>query len=152
MLGKINSSMGVLAEKKGLKIITNIAPDLPDTFVGDEQRLRQVLINLVGNAIKFTKEGEIRLDLYRPDLAHCAMQVADTGVGIPKEAQSYVFDSFRQVDTSLTGDHRGTGLGLSIAKQLVELMGGQITLESEVGRGSIFTVLLPMIWEQEKTS
>jgi PAS domain S-box-containing protein len=149
MLEKVNTSMGVLADKKGLKIVTKIDPDLPKTFIGDEQRLRQILINLIGNAIKFTDGGEIQLNLYSPDPAHWAMQVIDTGIGIPKEALAYIFDPFRQVDTLLTGNNTGTGLGLSIARQLAELMGGQITLESEVGRGSAFTVLLPIIENQE---
>ena len=149
MLGKVTSSMAILADKKQLTLITNIAPDLPETLVGDEQRLRQVLINLIGNAVKFTDVGEIHLNLYKSDPKHWAMQVADTGAGIPKEALSYIFDPFRQVDATLAGDIRGTGLGLSIARQLVELMGGQITLESEVGKGSIFTVQLPIIENQE---
>lgn len=148
LLERIRSSMAVLAESKGLRIVTTISPDLPEVLVGDEKRLQQVLINLVGNAIKFTSVGEIRLDVLRPNATHWAMRVSDTGIGIPESAQAYVFDSFRQVNASLAGDHRGTGLGLSIARQLVELMGGQISLESEIGRGSTFTVLLPII-EQE---
>jgi PAS domain S-box-containing protein len=152
MLDKVNASMSVLAGKKGLALMMNMAPDLPETFVGDEQRLRQVLINLIGNAIKFTNMGEVHLDIYKPDPQHLIMRVTDTGIGIPHEALSYIFDSFRQVDTSLAGDHGGTGLGLSIARQLVELMGGQITLKSEVGQGSVFTVLLPMLENQEKSS
>ncbi|MBK8616959.1 MAG: PAS domain-containing protein [Anaerolineales bacterium] len=152
MFEKVNANMEVLANKKGLSIITYIALDLPETFIGDEQRLRQVLTNLIGNAIKFTDQGEVRLNFFKPDPEHWVMQVGDTGIGIPEDARAYIFDPFRQVDASLASDHGGTGLGLSIARQLVELMGGQITLESEVGQGSTFTVLLPIIENQEKIS
>lgn len=102
--------------------------------------------------LKFTDQGEVRLNFFKPDPEHWVMQVGDTGIGIPEDARAYIFDPFRQVDASLASDHGGTGLGLSIARQLVELMGGQITLESEVGQGSTFTVLLPIIENQEKIS
>jgi len=114
--------------------------------------LQQILVNLISNAIKFTPAGAVRLRLYCPDADHWALQVFDTGFGIPGEAQIYIFEPFRQVDGSVTRAHAGTGLGLSIVKQLTTLMGGEITLESEVGRGSTFTVSLPLQPIQEKTA
>jgi signal transduction histidine kinase len=122
---------------------------LPELLCGDEQRLLQILINLTGNAIKFTKTGGIEINLFRADLDHWAMQVVDTGIGVPKEAISYIFEPFRQVDNTITRGNRGTGLGLSITKQLVELMNGQIAVESEVEKGSTFRVTLPIIKTSE---
>jgi two-component system capsular synthesis sensor histidine kinase RcsC len=118
----------------------------------DGRRLQQILINLVGNSIKFTTAGSVHVRLYRmsPDL--WAMQVTDTGAGIPKEAQAYIFEPFRQLDNSVTRASRGTGLGLSITKQLVELMEGEIHVESEPGQGSTFTVTLPILPGPEHTS
>lgn len=145
MLRKVETQMAILAQNKGLTFTTNIAPDLPATLIGDEARLRQILINLIGNAIKFTQSGTIQVRLYSRDDKHWAMEVCDTGPGIPLEAQEYIFEPFHQVDGSITREHGGTGLGLSIVKQLTDLMGGHITLESAVGRGSTFTVVLPLV-------
>jgi signal transduction histidine kinase len=133
-----------LAQSKGLNLISEIADDMPPTLSGDPMRLQQILANLISNAIKFTPDGSISVRLYRPDPAHWAMQVTDTGPGILKEAQAYIFEPFRQVDGSMTRKHQGSGLGLSIVRQLANLMGGDVLLESEVGRGSIFTVRLPL--------
>jgi two-component system chemotaxis sensor kinase CheA len=127
-----------------LELITDCAADLPGELYNDEQRLQQVLINLVGNAIKYTNQGTVRVQLSRTDATHWSMQVSDTGAGIPEEAQALIFEPFRQVDNAATRENRGTGLGLSITKQLVDLMGGQIHLESRVGQGSTFTVVLPI--------
>ena len=134
----------LMAKKKGLALTTSMDPNLPEILHGDEQRLHQILLNLVGNAIKFTSSGEICIALLVPDPGHWAIQVSDTGTGIPRDAHEYIFEPFRQVDTSNTYKNRGTGLGLSITKQLVEIMGGQISLQSKVGSGSTFTVLLPI--------
>ncbi|MBK9207704.1 MAG: hypothetical protein IPL71_05150 [Anaerolineales bacterium] len=136
--------MSVLAKNKGLILTTTLFPDMPETLTGDMQRLQQIMINLVGNAIKFTAKGEIHLSLRRPIPEQWVIQVSDTGVGIPAEAQSYIFDAFRQIDNSITRENRGSGLGLSITKQLVELMGGEINLQSEVGKGSTFAITLPI--------
>lgn len=138
------SKMNVLAQTKGLSLTADIAADVPATLWGDPARLQQILVNLVGNAIKFTQKGAVRVYVYRPDAAHWVLQVSDTGSGIPLEAQGYIFEPFRQVDGSMTRQHGGAGLGLSIVKQLTELMNGQITLESEEGQGSIFTIQLPL--------
>jgi PAS domain S-box-containing protein len=144
MAQRVQTKMGVLARAKKLTLTTHIAPDLPEVIAGDEHRLQQILINLVSNAIKFTRSGSVQIRLYRPDPDHWAIEVADTGPGISVEAQSYIFEPFRQVDGSITREHIGAGLGLSIVKQLVNLMGGQIRLNSKIGVGSVFTVELPI--------
>lgn len=133
-----------LAQNKGLTLTSSLAPDLSPTLSGDLIRLQQILVNLVSNAIKFTNTGEIRVDIYQPDPFHWAMRVSDTGYGIPPEAQERIFEPFGQVDGSITRLHSGTGLGLSIVKQLTIIMGGQITLASQIGQGSTFTVTLPV--------
>jgi signal transduction histidine kinase len=138
------AKMSILAQNKGVKLIKQIDSTLPPTLSGDPARLQQILVNLVSNAIKFTAQGTVQVHVFQPDADHWAIQVADTGMGIPPEAQAYVFEPFRQVDGSITRTQAGSGLGLSIVKQLAELMGGQVTLESNIGQGSIFTVLLPL--------
>ena len=144
LLQAVSSSLEVLAGKKGLQLKSSVDSNLPNELRGDERRLRQIIINLVGNAIKFTKEGSVSLHFSRPTEEYWEIQILDTGAGIPKEAQSYIFEPFRQVDNAITRDNRGVGLGLSITKQLVDIMGGRIDVESEVGRGSIFTIILPI--------
>jgi signal transduction histidine kinase len=131
-------------ESKGLLMSTNIADTLPDTVVGDPGRVEQILYNLVENAIKFTKVGSIDVWAYRPSDGRWVMQVTDTGIGIPEEAQDYIFEPFRQMDESVTREYGGAGLGLTVAKQLAALLGGEVALESEVGRGSTFMVSLPL--------
>lgn len=144
MLQSVHANMTVLSLNKGLQFLSELDPALPKLLVGDERRLQQILINLAGNAIKFTQQGQVQVSLLRWNTSEWAMRVSDTGAGIPKESQTYIFEAFRQVDNSITRNNRGTGLGLSITKQLVELMGGRIELESEVERGSTFTVILPL--------
>jgi PAS domain S-box-containing protein len=152
LLHGVESSMAVLAGQKGLTLTTSIASNLPELLYGDEQRLQQILVNLVSNAIKYTERGEVRINLSSPDPVHWTMQVSDTGAGIPEEARAYIFEPFRQVDNKITHSNRGTGLGLSICKQLVELMGGQISLESKVGQGSTFNVCLPLTKNTESVT
>jgi PAS domain S-box-containing protein len=144
LLEKIAATMSVLASKKGLAFRAEISPDLPGELYGDVNRLQQVAINLAGNAVKFTTEGEIVVALNRPDPAHWRIEVRDTGAGIPIEEQKNIFEPFRQVSNSITRENRGSGLGLAITRQLVELMGGQISLESEIGKGSLFAITLPI--------
>ena len=144
LVERVVGTLGILAEKKGLVLSHSISPDVPESLFGDFKRLQQILINLTGNAIKFTITGQVQIELLRPDATHWAMRVSDTGAGIPKDAQVYIFEPFRQVDNAITHYNRGTGLGLSITKQLVELMGGHIKIESEVEKGSIFTITLPI--------
>jgi PAS domain S-box-containing protein len=145
LLEQAISGMGMLAQKKGLEFTTSIDSRLPRELYGDDRRLRQILINLIGNAIKFTKEGRVGVRLQCPDSGHWVIQVTDTGIGIPEEAHSSIFEPFKQANNAITRENRGIGLGLSITKQLVELMGGRILVESQVGAGSTFTVLLPIV-------
>ncbi len=127
---------------KQIELINRISPDTPPV-IGDENRLQQILINLVGNAIKFTEEGEITVSAaVRNSMVE--VSVADTGIGIPKESINEIFRSFEQVDSSIEREYAGTGLGLSITKQLVELHGGELRVESTVGKGSAFTFSLPL--------
>lgn len=150
ILEKVRSKMSVLAQNKGLELVTMIDDNLPATVIGDPDQIQQILVNLVSNAIKFTKQGRVTIRVYGPDPNYWALQVADTGPGIPPEAQSYIFEPFRQVDGSVTREHGGTGLGLSIVKQLTELMSGRIIIDSKIGRGSTFTIMLPLTSNQEK--
>ncbi len=151
ILKRVEATMTVLAQKKGLSLTIQSDPNLPAWIYGDEYRLHQIMINLTVNAIKFTTSGEVCLQVHQPDPSQWTIQVKDTGIGIPVEALSYIFEPFRQINSAITRENRGTGLGLTITKQLVELMGGHITIESEVGKGSTFTVWLPLVTELEKT-
>ena len=137
-----------LAETKKLSLKTDVAKPLP-VGVGDEQRLTQVLLNLVGNAIKFTDSGEVRITAKAVD-GHFAVGVADTGPGIPLEEQKRVFEQFHQVDNSSTKAKGGTGLGLAIAKQIVEMHGGRIWVELTLGQGATFQMELPIRAEIRK--
>jgi signal transduction histidine kinase/CheY-like chemotaxis protein len=152
--------MALRAQEKGLEILCHVLPEVPDELMGDPGRLRQVLVNLVGNAIKFTREGEILVEVqlaanHADGLAvdscsqspsgsshpeHCVLQfkVQDTGIGIPPDKHRLIFESFTQADGTITRKYGGTGLGLSISIRLVEMMGGRLEVESEVGNGSTF--------------
>ncbi len=129
-------------DDKPLEICARISPDVPKSLIGDPTRLRQLVVNLVGNALKFTQEGNIVLDTKLESIAgkevRMHISVSDTGMGIPADKQQVIFDSFAQVDGSTTRRFGGTGLGLTISRQLVELMGGRIWVESELGKGSTF--------------
>ena len=140
----VQAKMNVLAQVKSLTLNTKISGNIPTILSGDPIRLQQILVNLISNSIKFTDRGSIQINLSMPDNHHWAIQVSDTGLGIPLTAQTLIFEPFRQADGSITRSYGGTGLGLSIVKQLVTLMGGQITLESRVGQGSTFMVTLPL--------
>ncbi len=145
LLDTIESTAQATARAKGLQLTSEIAPDMSETITGDPYWLRQILANLVNNAIKFTEQGRVVIRLYQADKQHWAMSVADTGVGIPPEAQAHIFDAFRQVDDSIIREKQfGSGLGLSIVRELANLMDGQVSLTSRPGEGSVFTVLLPM--------
>jgi PAS domain S-box-containing protein len=141
-------SLAARAHQKNLELLLHIAPDVPDRLLGDPGRLRQVIVNLVGNAIKFTETGEIEVAVkcIGEAAAHARLQfsVRDTGIGIPRDKFRAIFESFSQADTSTTRKYGGTGLGLTISAQLVELMNGKIELESEVGKGSNFYFSLLM--------
>jgi signal transduction histidine kinase len=137
----VRSATESLAQNKKLTLKTEVAKSLP-VGLGDEQRLTQVLLNLVGNAIKFTDAGEVRVTAKAVN-GRFAVSVADTGPGIPAEHQTRIFDQFHQVDSSNTKAKGGTGLGLAIAKQIVEMHGGRIWVESTLGKGSTFQMELP---------
>jgi len=130
------------ADEKGLELLCDIAPDLPELVAGDPGRLRQILLNLISNAIKFTAHGEVALkvqvDAEDLDSRVIRLTVADTGIGIPEEKQESIFSPFTQADSSTTRQFGGTGLGLTISARMVAMMGGKIWLESEVGRGTQF--------------
>ncbi|MBF0628612.1 MAG: CHASE domain-containing protein [Magnetococcales bacterium] len=140
-LQRILDIMGMRAREKGLSITLEIDDAVPDGLKGDAKRLRQILINLIGNAVKFTLEGGIVIRVVcEPGLGvgGLSFAVRDTGIGIPKEKHAAVFDAFTQADASTTRQFGGTGLGLAISRRLVDLMGGQMTLESAPGQGSTF--------------
>ncbi|UUP17333.1 response regulator [Nitratireductor thuwali] len=133
--------------EKDLELIVRVDPALPASMIGDMGRFRQVATNLVGNAVKFTERGHVLVDVsgsVEGDVAKVTVRVEDTGLGIPAEMQKAVFDKFAQVDASSTRRHEGTGLGLAIASRLVELMGGEMGLESRVGKGSVFWFTIPL--------
>lgn len=135
------------AKAKGLKLSFEIDEAIPSHVIGDEGRLRQILFNLVGNAIKFTSEGGIRIQARREDHGNemsVVLTVTDTGVGIPRERQEDVFHAFTQVDGSVGRVHGGVGLGLAIVKRLVDMQGGRIDVQSEPGRGTTMTVTIPL--------
>jgi signal transduction histidine kinase/DNA-binding response OmpR family regulator len=145
----LESTLKILAfraDEKGLELLCEIAPEVPEVVRGDSSRLRQIVTNLVGNAIKFTNEGEVAMKVevesQSDDNRTLQFTVSDTGIGIPREKQALIFDPFSQADCSTTRKYGGTGLGLTISARLIELMGGRIRLDSEVGRGThfIFTV------------
>jgi signal transduction histidine kinase len=145
LIGNVQSAMSILAENKGLKLTSEVVDDVPPVLLGDSQRLYQILINLVSNGIKYTEQGTVHVRVYTPDRDHWVLEVSDTGCGIPVAARTDIFLPFLQADEPIRREHRGAGLGLSIVQQLVILMDGEIELESEVGRGSTFRVVLPLI-------
>lgn len=136
------------AQKRGVELISHIEPEVPSLVQGDPSRLRQILINLLGNAIKFTQQGEVYVHSFigqkHPDYVDLCINVQDTGIGIPPEAQSQIFNPFAQADSSTTRKFGGTGLGLTITKQLAELMGGDIQMTSVEGQGSTFSIHIPL--------
>ncbi|MEI6414344.1 MAG: response regulator [Pseudomonadota bacterium] len=146
LLGQLENvceSLAIKAHHKGLNLYYHCLADLSQTLEGDSLRLKQILINLINNAIKFTEQGEIllRVEEYPsadPQQVALHFSVMDTGIGIPREKQAMVFDRFTQADSSTTRKYGGTGLGLAISKHLVEMMGGEMDLESEPGRGTVF--------------
>jgi two-component system, sensor histidine kinase RpfC len=150
---EVCGALAYRARSAGLELICDVSPDVPERVFGDQLRVRQILFNLVGNAVKFTEEGQVLVrvrvrpaeaDLGRP---HLLFEVVDTGIGIPTEKLSHLFESFRQADESTTRRFGGTGLGTTIARDLTVLMGGVIGVDSEVGRGSRFWIRLPLVDE-----
>ncbi len=134
--------------EKKLALKAAVPPDLP-LGKGDEQRLTQVLLNLVGNAIKFTDEGEVSLQV-RASNSEFLVSVTDTGLGISEADQQKIMEEFQQADTSSTREKGGTGLGLAIAKHMVEMHGGRLWVESRPGKGSTFSFTVPVRVEEQK--
>ena len=148
-VGETVKTLAIRAQKKGLEFAFSISAEVPDTLIGDPGRLRQIIVNLCGNAIKFTDHGEVLLQFELVESNQVSLEslaeniclqfsVKDTGIGIPKDKQGIIFDSFRQADSSTTRNYGGTGLGLTISKQLTEMMSGKVWLESTEGKGSTF--------------
>jgi signal transduction histidine kinase/ActR/RegA family two-component response regulator len=155
VLNEVTGPLEIGVREKGLEFLCSVAPDVPDHLRGDPNRLRQILTNLIGNAVKFTEAGQITVKVERwqkgqaePALSNRTRTVSlcflvrDTGIGIPSHKQSLIFEKFSQVDTSSTRRFGGTGLGLAISRQLTELMGGRIDVESEQGIGTTFRIVL----------
>ncbi len=146
LIDKTISTFGVSAHGKGLELAARIAPGVPDRLIGAPLRLRQVLVNLLGNAIKFTELGQVVLEVdHAPDREPGVLlfTVADTGIGIPPDKLESIFANFTQVDSSTTRKHGGSGLGLAIAQRLVSMMGGEISLQSTLNQGSKFSFTAP---------
>ena len=155
---QVSDAMRAAAEAKGIVLLLDYHADLDDHFEGDALRLRQVLVNLISNAVKFTESGSVRLSVRRDDRAEAetsgvatALHIAvrDTGLGIPPDRMDAIFQPFAQADASMSRRFGGSGLGITIARQLVELMGGNITVDSRVGEGSVFNVYLSLAPAQE---
>jgi signal transduction histidine kinase len=144
-------ALSIQADHKNLELAYHFEPDVPTTVLGDPGRLRQIVLNLVGNAIKFTEQGEVVVRVTTcaetVDTLTLHFRISDTGIGIPQEKQHIILEAFVQADTTSTRQFGGTGLGLTIAAQLVGMMGGRLWLESEVGQGSTFhfTVCLGIV-------
>ncbi len=162
LIEKVCDIMAIRAHKKGIELIDHISPNIPVNLIGDAYRMRQILVNLIGNSIKFTDEGEVVLNvkLAEEEGYQCENKaedgvcflftVKDTGVGIPESKYKDIFESFKQADSSTTRKFGGTGLGLSISKKLVELMGGKMWVKSEEGKGSEFLFTVKFEMQKEK--
>jgi two-component system, sensor histidine kinase and response regulator len=141
-LGETLKALGLRAHQKGLELTWRVSADIPDNLVGDVGRLRQVVVNLVGNALKFTDKGEVGVEVEQEgrssEMTVLHFRVRDTGIGISPEKQKLIFEPFTQEDSSITRKYGGTGLGLGISARLIDMMGGRIWVESERGRGSTF--------------
>lgn len=156
MVEDVGRLLATQAESKGIELIVRYAPQAPRYLVGDAGRVRQILMNLVGNAVKFTSEGHVLIEVdgeeVAPGRGRFDFRIVDTGIGIPESMQTAIFEAFTQADSSTTRRAGGTGLGLTITKRLVEKMGGSITVESRVGVGSTFRVALEFPLGEEKKS
>ena len=155
-LGETMKSLSYRAHQKGLELIYEVQPDVPEPLVGDPGRIRQIIVNLVGNAIKFTERGEIFASVEKesetPDSVRLHFAIKDTGVGIPADKQSKIFEAFSQADGSMARMYGGTGLGLTICTRLIGMMDGRIWVESEQGKGSTFHFLISLAVQQGSTS
>jgi signal transduction histidine kinase/CheY-like chemotaxis protein len=155
-LGETMKALSYRAHQKGLELIYDVQPDVPETLVGDPGRIRQIIVNLVGNSIKFTERGEIFVwvekETETPDFVRLHFSIKDTGVGIPADKQSKIFEAFSQADGSMARQYGGTGLGLTICTRLVGMMNGRIWVESEPCKGSTFHFLISLGVQKGSTS
>ncbi|MCA9277166.1 MAG: CHASE domain-containing protein [Phycisphaerales bacterium] len=142
MVREVYTTLRMNAQRKGIELRVRFETPFPTQLYGDAYRIRQILINLVGNAIKFTRAGSVTISLKRAG-GYVCFGIVDTGVGIAEQDQELLFEAFTQLDNSHTRSHEGTGLGLTISQHLAHLMGGSISVESELGRGSVFTLSIP---------
>jgi signal transduction histidine kinase len=149
LLENLHSVMDQMAHAKGLRLTSDIEDDLPEVLQGDSARLQQILVNLVNNGVKFTEYGTVHVRLFCPSENRWCMEVSDTGRGIPENELPYIFDTFRQVEGGATRVHGGFGLGLSIVRQLVNLMSGDVKVNSKVNEGTTFTVTLPLVVSEQ---
>lgn len=145
IMNYVRDLMLVLAHNKGLELTCTVSAETPKEIYNDELRLQQILVNLVGNAIKFTDHGRVAVTFSSRDEDHWIIEVCDSGRGIPEKALPHIFETFQQVDGSAAREFSGSGLGLSIVEQLVQLMNGDILVESKVDEGTTFTVVLPIV-------
>jgi signal transduction histidine kinase len=143
IIGDAVDNLRALADRKQIRLNFEVSNDMPEAVLGDVKKLQQIVINLVSNAIKFTTEGGVTVKIALLPEDKWQLKVIDTGIGIPKEAQQTIFEPFQQLDNSETRKYKGTGLGLAITLRFVEALGGTITVDSEIGNGSTFTVTLP---------
>ncbi len=157
LVEEITLHLEVLAREKGLSLDAQIDADIPDQLIGDEDKLAQILLNLVGNAVKFTREGSITVQVsllvnqVEKSMVRILFEICDTGIGIEPAMQETIFEAFTQVDTTPSRRYGGTGLGLAISRKIIRLMGGDIHLESEEGRGTGFYFSIPFTVAQERT-
>lgn len=155
-IGNTVKTLSVRAHEKRLELACHISPDVPDALIGDSGRLRQIIVNLVGNAIKFTDQGEVVVDVETKSVvdgqACLQFTVSDTGIGIAPEKQRRVFEAFAQADNSVSREFGGTGLGLAISSQLVAMMGGRIWVESEIGKGSKFIFTADFVLQKDQSA
>src|SRR6185436_3998945 len=147
-VGTTVKTLSIRAGQKGVELRCEVAADVPERVVGDQHRVAQVLVNLIGNAMKFTEAGHVSLRVtldacHAPETATLRFTVQDTGIGIAHEHQARIFEPFRQADGSTTRRYGGTGLGLSISMRIANRMGGGLWVESEAGKGSTFAFTAP---------
>lgn len=146
VIERLSAQTAVLAEQNKLRLDVAVDPALPEMIIGDEKRIEQIVVNMLSNAFKFTEKGTVTLDVRANEIDQTwTIAVSDTGIGIPPHAVNLIFEEFRQVDAGGTRAYKGSGLGLAITRNLVRMMDGQITVQSELGKGSTFTVILPLL-------
>ncbi len=155
MTGEVDTMIRIKAEQKDLKYIQQTDPSIPDRLIGDELRIRQIMINILNNAVKYTDKGEVKLEItsekVSEDVINLRISVKDTGIGIKEEDLPYLFGDYKRLDEEHNRSIEGTGLGLAIVKRMTDLMNGRIDVTSEYGKGSVFTVVIPQTVNKKQT-